>query len=300
VTRVLVLGRNGQLARALAQAAWPDGWRIEFAGRDRLDMLRLERIAPFLAEQDADVVINTAAYTAVDLAETERDAAFQLNDEAPGAVAQFCHTKGALLIHVSTDYVFGGAGTGPYDEDAPISPLSVYGFSKAAGEARALSAAADATVARTSWLMSPDAGFLAAILRRAVQGESLRVVKDQRGNPTLASDLAQALVRVTRDRLRGIGQAGPLHMAGGAEASWFDLAKLAIEAAGLDTPLSPASSIDHVLPAQRPEDSRLSTLRLRQNHGIDMLPWPDWVPDTARIGLRLAASRVETGQQSGG
>lgn len=300
MTRVLVLGREGQLARALATAAWPESWAVQFQGREALDLAQLDRIAPFVADKAPDIVINTAAYTAVDQAEIEPEAACRLNADAPAIMAQTCQQLGALFIHVSTDYVFGATGNGPYAEDAPVSPVNVYGRSKADGETAVLAAASDATVARTAWLMSPDSGFLRAILTRALRGEPLRVVDDQRGSPTRAADLAQALITVSEDRLAGIGQSGLLHVAGPTEATWYDLARCAIESTGLDVELHRTASTDYVLRAQRPRDSRLSTVRLQKNHGIGLPPWLDWVPGTACAGLKSAAKCVGLGQQSGG
>ncbi|MBN8552082.1 MAG: dTDP-4-dehydrorhamnose reductase [Caulobacterales bacterium] len=279
MTRVLVLGRQGQLAQALAATPWPTGWQVDFAGRPDFDLTRIEALSEYLGHARPQVVINTAAYTAVDAAEDHAEAAFRLNAEAPAALAQACHASGRLLIHVSTDYVFGGTGQGPYDEDSTPDPVNLYGRSKAEGEVRTLAACPDATVARTAWLMSPGHGFLAAIMRRAAEGLPLRVVHDQRGNPTLASDLAAALVRVSVDRLAGKGGSGLLHMAGPAEATWFDVARAAVSKLGREIDLQPINSFDYVSKAQRPRDSRLDVMRLQRFHDIKLHPWLDWAAD---------------------
>lgn len=299
MTRVLVLGRRGQLARALASTPWPVGWRVAFAGRDDVDLAGIEAIPEILNQARPDVVINTAAYTAVDAAEDHREAAFTLNAEVPAAVAQACCAAGRLLIHLSTDYVFGGTDEGPYDEAARPDPVNVYGRSKAEGEARTLAACPDATVVRTAWLMSADSGFLATMARRAATGEPLRVVDDQRGNPTLAADLAAALVRVAADRLAGRGAPGLLHMAGPSEATWFDVARAVVATLNPGADLQPISSFDYVSKAQRPRDSRLDVLRLQHIHGIALRPWPEWVAEAARGCHILAASRLEDRHQSG-
>lgn len=301
MTRVLVLGRYGQLARALAATPWPDGWTPAFAGRETLDLTRTERIAPFLAGQGPDVVINTAAFTAVDAAETNEASAFALNAEAPAAIAEACRAQGRLLINLSTDYVFSGDGGAPYAEDAPTAPLNVYGRSKAEGEQRVMAADPDALVVRTAWLLSPRSGFVRAILSRATAGAPLRVVSDQRGNPTQASDLAAALVGIAEKRLSGVGSGGLLHVAGQDPATWFDLAEALARAAG--RPAGSVQAIDsetHISVAVRPRDSRLDVTRLKSVYGITLPGWTAWITETAQLGLIDAAKGVETRQQSGG
>lgn len=301
VTRVLVLGRYGQLARALAATAWPEGWTPAFAGRETVDLSRPERIAPFLAERAPDIVINTAAFTAVDAAETEQTSAFALNADAPAALAGACRAAGRLLIHLSTDYVFSGDGGALYAEDAPTAPLNAYGRSKAEGERRVLAADPDALVVRIAWLLSPQSGFVRAILSRATAGAPLRVVSDQRGNPTRASDLAAALVGIAGKRLSGIGAGGPLHAAGQDSATWFDLAEALALAAG--RPAGSVQAIDsetYRSVAIRPRDSRLDVTRLKSVYGIILPAWTTWITETAQLGLIGAAKGVETRQQSGG
>ena len=301
MTRVLVLGRYGQLARALAATPWPDGWTPAFAGRETLDLTRPKRIAPFLAGQTPDVVINTAAFTAVDAAETDEAAALALNADAPQALAEACLDQGRALIHLSTDYVFSGDGGAPHAEDAPTAPLNVYGRSKAEGEQRVMAANPDALVVRTAWLLSPRSGFVRAILSRATAGAPLRVVSDQRGNPTQASDLAAALVGIAEKRLSGVGSGGLLHVAGQDPATWFDLAEALARAAG--RPAGSVQAIDsetHISVAVRPRDSRLDVTRLKSVYGITLPGWTAWITETAQLGLIGAAKGVETRQQSGG
>lgn len=299
MTRVLVLGRRGQLARALADVRWPDGWTPTFAGRDTLDLLRPETIAPFLDAEAPDVVINTAAYTAVDAAEADPQGAFALNSEAPTALAEACRVGGRLLLHLSTDYVFAGDGGAPYGEEAATGPLNVYGRSKAAGEERVMASDPDAVVARTSWLLSPGSGFVRAILSRLALGETVRVIEDQRGNPTHADDLAQALVALTAARLSGIGSGGLLHMAGPQDASWFDLASAMGEATGRKSHVQPVKSAEYATQAVRPFDSRISVIRLKSVYGIALTPWTAWITETAQLGHIRAQKGVETRQQSG-
>jgi dTDP-4-dehydrorhamnose reductase len=301
VTRVLVLGRFGQLARALAATPWPDGWTPAFAGRETLDLTRPEGIAPLLADQAPDLVINTAAFTAVDAAETDVPAAYALNADAPQALAEACLDQGRALIHLSTDYVFSGDGGAPHAEDAPTAPLNVYGRSKADGEQRVMAANPDALVVRTAWLLSPRSGFVRAILSRATAGAPLRVVSDQRGNPTRASDLAAALADIAGKKLSGVGSGGLLHAAGQDPATWFDLGEALALAAG--RPAGSVQAIDsetHNSVAVRPRDSRLDVTRLKSVYGITLPGWTAWITETAQLGLIGAANGVETRQQSGG
>lgn len=308
MTRLLVLGRDGQLARALAAAAPPPGWTLAFAGRERADLTRPETLAALVRAEAPDVVVNAAAFTAVDQAEREPELAFAVNDLGAGAAAEAAAGAGALLLHLSTDYVFDGRGGAPYGEDDPVAPLQVYGASKAAGEARVLAAAPDAQVVRTSWVVSAHGrNFLAAVLARAAAGEALRVVDDQRGRPTLADDLAQALLAVAAARLAGRGRPGRLHVTNAGEASWHELAAaaLALAAAPDGRPMaaiSPVSTAEYGAAAARPADSRLAGGRLAEAFGLSLRPWREALPAAVEKlgrGLRAAPFGVETGQQSG-
>lgn len=281
MTRVLVLGRSGQLARALAATAWPGGWTPSFAGRETLDLTRQEAIAPFLSAHAPDVVINTAAYTAVDAAETDEAAAFALNADVPAALAEACRAEGRLLIHLSTDYVFPGDGGAPYAEDAPVAPLNIYGRSKAAGERRVLAANPDALVVRTAWLLSRDSGFLRAIHSRLVAGEAVRVVDDQRGSPTFASDLAASLPALVAARWGGTGAGGRLHVAGPRPASWLDLALALARSIGREDAVKCVDSATYGAIAPRPADSRLDVTKLKSVYGISLRPWTVAITETA-------------------
>lgn len=281
MTRVLVLGRNGQLARALAATAWPDGWATAFAGRETLDLTRPEAIAPYLAAQAPDVVINTAAYTAVDAAETEEAAAFALNADAPSVLAEACRAGGRLLIHLSTDYVFSGDGGAPYAEDAPVAPLNVYGRSKAEGERRVLAADPDALIIRTAWLLSRDSGFINAIRSRLLAGETVRVVDDQLGSPTFVRDLAAALPALAAARRAGRGDAGLLHVAGPQQASWLDLAHALALSIDRIEGVKCVDSATYAAIAPRPADSRLDVTKLRSAYGISLRAWTAAITETA-------------------
>ena len=293
MTRVLVVGRRGQLARALAATAWPAGWDVVFAGRETLDLGDLDALDRFLTEAAPEVVINTAAYTAVDRAEAEPELAFHLNAAAPERLARICRASGTSLIQVSTDYVFGATGTGPYSEDDAVGPVNVYGRSKAEGEGRVLAANPDALIVRTAWLLSPGSGFIAAIAGQALHRRPLRVVADQHGNPTRASDLAEALVSLTGTRMAGGRASGVLHVAGPEFASWHEIAVAIMASIDKGVAVSPVATSDYATPAQRPRDSRLNVARLSSIHGMALRPWSEWITETARLGLIAAANRVE-------
>ena len=304
MTRVLVLGRSGQLARTLARATPPNGWTLDFAGRERADLLRPDDLRDLIQAERPDVVINTAAYTAVDRAEAEPVVAYAINANAPQAIAEAAGRAGSVLIHVSTDYVFGGGSGGPFPEVAPVAPLQVYGASKAEGERRVLAADPQAVVVRTAWLLSEMSGFVRAVTSRALAGEPLRVVDDQCGSPTHAADLAAALLTIAERRLAGVGGAGLLHVAGPLEATWHELAGALVGAldagkAKLSAPL-PISSSEYGAPAPRPRDSRLDVTRLKSSWGMELRPWTAWVAETAKVGQSSAPIGVEKGQQSGG
>lgn len=186
---VLVFGRAGQVALALAEAA-PGDLALDFAGRDRCDLLS-EDPAGLIASLAPAGVINASAYTAVDKAETELDAALRLNRYAPAAMARACAALGVPFVHISTDYVFDGDKAAPYEETDPVNPVGAYGRSKAEGEAGVIAAGGAWTIFRTAWVVSPrGANFINTMRRFGAEREVMRVVDDQHGRPTLAADIA--------------------------------------------------------------------------------------------------------------
>ncbi|RZJ77659.1 MAG: dTDP-4-dehydrorhamnose reductase, partial [Brevundimonas sp.] len=191
---ILITGGAGQVGLALQRVAWPDEVVIHAPDRAALDITDPAAVADAFARTPFKAVINAAAYTAVDKAETDRDAAFAVNATAPGLLAQAAADHGAAMLQVSTDYVFDGAKAEPYGEGDATGPLGVYGASKLAGEQAVLAAHPRATVLRTAWVLSPDrANFLKTMLRLAADRPALRVVGDQHGCPTSARDIAAAL-----------------------------------------------------------------------------------------------------------
>jgi dTDP-4-dehydrorhamnose reductase len=283
VIRILVIGLEGQLARSLAVAA-PDRADVEIvcAGRPQVDFLQSETIARALNAIAPDVVINPAAYTAVDQAEEDQAAALQVNATAPGALAEACTTSGVPLIHLSTDYVFDGSKGAPYREDDPVAPLGVYGRTKLEGERRVIAASDRHLVVRTAWVHSPyGRNFVRTMLRLGKEREQLRVVADQRGAPTYAPHLASALLEMVRTVLAGARTSQCVHATNTGETTWFGLAELVFREAarfGYRPPaLEPIASADYPMPAMRPMDSRLDLSRLRQEFGVTLPPWEEGV-----------------------
>ncbi|HYJ82989.1 MAG TPA: dTDP-4-dehydrorhamnose reductase [Allosphingosinicella sp.] len=279
--RILVTGREGQLARSLVErsAAFP-GLSLRAVGRPGLDLERPDSIAAAVAAAAPDVVVNAAAYTAVDQAEDEPERAFRINGAAAGEVAAAARRAGARMIQVSTDYVFDGTGEGAYAESAPTSPLGVYGRSKLEGELRVAEANPDHVVLRTAWVYSPHGrNFVRTMLGAAAGRDELNVVADQRGSPTAAGDLADgilALAAAWRERPR-LGLGGTYHLAGTGEASWFDFATAIFEEAGrhgLPTAaVRPIRTADWPTRAARPANSVLDSGRFAADFGYRAPPW---------------------------
>jgi dTDP-4-dehydrorhamnose reductase len=281
--RIVVLGANGQLGRALLDV--PGIEMIGLVRRD-LDLTSRTAIRDRLLTLHPDLVVNAAGYTAVDRAESEVDLAFAVNRDGAGYVADVCALLDIPLIHVSTDYVFDGTKPAPYTEDDTPNPLSVYGASKAAGEERVLSHKR-AAVVRTSWLFGlVGANFVKTILHLAQSQRELRVVADQRGCPTSATDLAIALTALGRRMLADSRLAGIFHYAGAEPVSWHDFAAAILEAA---TPrlsqvprLIAIPTSGYPQAATRPHNSVLACCRLA---GLG-LPPVSWRPALDALVMR--------------
>ena len=272
--RLLILGSKGQLGRELLARCQPPGHSAVGVDIDECDITDPAAVDHWLSESEADAVINCAAWTRVDAAETEVDAAYRANATGPRVLAARCEAAGALLIHISTDFVFDGTATAPVDENATPHPLSVYGASKLAGEEEVRRGCRRHQVVRTAWLYG-QAGpnFVLTILRLAGERDRLRVVSDQRGSPTWTGHLAPALLRLVE---RGVP--GTYHLTNSGETSWHGFAEAVIAEAGRTTPVDPISTAEYPTPAARPAYSVLS------NRAWSLLgepPLPDW-----RDGLR--------------
>lgn len=293
--KLLLLGGNGQVGRELRRSLWPLG-EIVAATRDGVgahvaaDFEAPETLAALVREVRPDVVVNAAAYTAVDKAEDDADAAFRINAEAPAAIAGACVDIDALLIHYSTDYVFDGSARRPYREDDATAPLGVYGASKLAGEQAIRASGARHAILRTAWVYaSHGRNFLLTMLRLAGERDELRVVADQIGTPTSAAWIADATAELIQ---HGVTDAGIWHLVASGQTSWHGFAGAIVEdahALGLLARMpkvTPIATTDFPTPAQRPANSVLDTTRLRDDFGI--VP-PDW-RDGLRATLRDMAS----------
>lgn len=265
--RPLIAGGTGLLGHALRRV-FPGAFSFRF------DVTRLGACRAALGSVRPAVVINAAAYSAVDRAEAEPAAASAVNEQGAANLALACRDLGAGLVHLSTDYVFDGRADRPYLESDRPRPLGVYGASKLAGERAVATILPGALIVRASWLFGPGkTNFVAKILDKARQGEGLRVVDDQRGCPTYTLDLAAAIRSLIEGGLHGL-----FHVAGAGEATWFDLTRTALEAAGLDPGLvRPIKTGDLDLAAQRPAYSVLDCRRYATATGRTMPPWEESV-----------------------
>jgi dTDP-4-dehydrorhamnose reductase len=292
--RILVAGAQGQLARALREAAATVGdVAVTVAGRPTLDVTDAASIARALDAAAPDLVVNAAAYTAVDKAETEVEAALAINRHGAGALAQAAAERICPIIHVSSDYVFDGEKAEPYTESDPTNPLGAYGRSKLAGELAVAAANPHHIVLRTAWLYDASGhNFLNTILRLAKARPQLDVVADQHGSPTYAPHLARAILVIARQLERGAGPPawGIYHATSRGETTWhgFASAIVASGAARLGTPrvrVLPITAAQYPLPARRPANSRLDCSKLACAFGVRL---PTWQQGLAACFARLA------------
>jgi dTDP-4-dehydrorhamnose reductase len=280
VLTILVAGRAGQVARALSDADIPAGVEIVALGRPDLDLLDPASIDRAMNRVSPDVVINAAAYTAVDQAEADVANAFALNADGAAYLAKAAAARGAPILHLSTDYVFDGSKSGPYVETDPVAPLGVYGASKLAGEQAVAAANSNHFILRTAWVYSPvGKNFVKTMLRLAETRDELGVVADQIGNPTSAADIAAGLVAVGRRITSDPAGAAPgiYHMTAAGEASWADFAEAIFAAsAALDGPSARVNRIgssEFPTPVKRPANSRLDCSRLSAVFGVTLPAW---------------------------
>jgi dTDP-4-dehydrorhamnose reductase len=280
---ILVTGGSGQLATALSEAAAPHGLTVHRVGRPALDFDRPASIAEVFAAAAPSLVVNAAAYTAVDAAEDDAAAAYRANRDGPAELARLCNAAGIPLIHVSTDYVFDGRKGAPYVETDATAPQGVYGASKLAGEQAVLAGCSRAIVLRTSWVYSPGGkNFVRTMLAAGQRNSTLRVVADQTGCPTSSLDLAEAILGVA-ERLIDDGwqsrYAGIYHAAGAGATTWHELARATFEAAarhGQTVPtVVPITTDEWPTKARRPPDSRLDCAKLAAVFGLRLPPWRD-------------------------
>jgi len=270
---ILVFGETGQVARELA--AHPG---VTCLGRDQADLSDPAACAAAILAAEPDAVINAAAYTAVDLAETEEPLATVINGQSPGIMARVCAGLEIPFVHISTDYVFDGSGTDPWRPGDATGPLGAYGRSKLAGEQAIAAAGGTWAVLRTSWVVSAHGNnFVRTMLRLGAQRDALSIVADQIGGPTPARDIAVACLNMAKTLGSEPEKGGVYHFAGSPDVSWAAFAREIFARAGLTCAVSDIPSADYPTPAARPRNSRLDCSDFESNFGLKR---PDW-----RVGL---------------
>ena len=296
--RITVTGHSGQVVLAMLERA-PQSASVTALGRPELDLEHTQTIVPAILASRPDIVVNAAAYTAVDLAESQEKTAQQVNGTAAGEVAQAAARLGVPVIQISTDYVFDGTLERPYREDDPVGPISAYGRSKLGGERAVAAATGNHAILRTAWIYSPfGKNFVKTMLRLAETRNEVGVVADQVGSPTSALDIADTVFAVARNlvarpddpALRGI-----FHMGAQGQAVWADVAEAIFaereRLGGAAVRVKRIATSDYPTPARRPANSRLDSSRLAEIHQIELPQWQD--------ALSTCVRRLLTSQQTG-
>ena len=278
---VLIFGQTGQVARELARLV-PDA---VFLGRDKADLSDPAACAAAIHAHRPSAVINAAAWTAVDKAESEEPAAMAVNGDSPGAMARACAERGVPFVHISTDYVFDGSGERPWQPDDATGPLGAYGRTKLAGENAVRAAGGTYAILRTSWVFSAHgANFVKTMLRLGAERDRLTIVGDQVGGPTPAADIAAACVTIATSLQADPGLSGTYHFSGDPDVSWADFARAIFADAGLSPEVVDIPTSAYPTPAKRPGNSRMDCSTTRAAFGIAR---PDW-----HAGLRAVLSEL--------
>lgn len=292
----IVVGKSGQLARALARRSSPRDWTLRFCDRSELNLADPRAAQAAIETARPDIVINAAAYTAVDAAETDEAHANRVNGYGPAALALACANIGAGLVHVSTDYVFDGETSGRHAVDAPRNPQSAYGRSKALGETKILESDANAAIVRTSWVYSADGvNFVRTMLKLAETNDEVAVVHDQVGSPTWATDLADAVLVMAQQLVqRPYNVRGVFHFAGGGEATWALFAEAIFEDARARG--WPTATVKRITTAELPRPAKRPA-----NSLLDLQPFEtafDLTPRHWRDALSLCMNEIAEKQTS--
>lgn len=289
--RITVTGQSGQVVLSMLERA-PQGVTVTALGRPELDLEQLGSIGPAIVATRPDLVVNTAAFTAVDLAESEEATAQTVNGVAAGKVARATAALGVPIIQISTDYVFDGSLDRPYREEDPVGPISAYGRSKLAGEEAVAAATPNHAILRTAWVYSPfGKNFVKTMLRLVEARDEVGVVADQSGCPTSALDIADAVFAVAHNLVQRPTEAalrGVFHMGAQGEAVWADVAEAIFtereRLGGTSVRVKRIATADYPTPAKRPENSRLDSSRLATAHGVRL---PHWQASLASCVRRL-------------
>ena len=276
--KILVFGASGQIGREVCRATWPPRYAILPLDRKAVDITKSAAVSAMLARETPDLVINLAAYTAVDRAESEPEVAWAANCVGAAHIAGACDESATPLVHLSTDYVFDGRKTGPYREEDAVGPLGVYGRSKEAGERAVRAAVARHMILRTAWVFGAyGANFVKTMLRLAAERPVLRVVADQRGCPTAAAAIAAALMVIAAHIERGKAKWGTYHFVGAGATSWHSFAQAIFDQAAPQLAacpqVEPITTEQYPTPARRPMNSVLDCRKIEEVFGISSPPW---------------------------
>ncbi len=287
--RLLIFGKTGQVARSLADLCDSKGIDAEFLGRDQADLTDPAACAAAIHESNADIIINAAAYTAVDQAETNQQTAHLVNAISPTEMARAAAKKRVPFLHISTDYVFDGSGTKPWCEDDPVAPQSAYGSTKLAGETGIQAAGGDHVILRTAWVFSAyGANFVKTMCRVGAERDKLSVVDDQRGGPTPAAAIAEALLTIARAFVAGKGTSGIYHLTGSPAVSWADFADAIFDGEDVRPEITRIPTSDYPTPAKRPANSVLDCAKIKRCYGIGQ---PDWQAGLQDVLQELKAEK---------
>lgn len=295
--RVLVTGGTGQVGTELLQRVWPDDVELIAPTRSELDLTDCEGIEEYISTGDFAAVVNSGAYTAVDKAESDVLTAWKVNALAPAAIAAASKRRGIPIVHISTDYVFDGSKIEPYVEDDPVAPLGVYGASKEAGEQAVRTGNPRHVILRTAWVFSPHgANFVKTMLRLGAERTELRVVDDQRGSPTAAADIAEAIKTIVLRQLSDFGApAGTYQFVNAGDATWCEFARQIFDDAASPGKAAPKvtgiPTSEYPTPARRPRNSCLSVEAIKRDFDVAPRPWREALKSTLK--LLLSESRAE-------
>lgn len=267
--KILILGRTGQVGFELRRTLAPLG-PITAPGRDELDLTNEQAVADYLAQTQPNLIVNAAAWTAVDAAETQQAEAKRLNADLPKQLVEYAKANNSRLVHYSSDYVYPGTGTTPWQETSRTGPLSVYGQTKLKGDEAIQQSEADYLIFRTSWVYSARGNnFMKTMLRLTESKTELNIVADQIGAPTPARLIAQVTALAIHSKL----EAGLYHLAPTGETSWQDFAKEIFHLAGKNTKVNSIPTSDYPTPATRPLNSRMDVTKLQQTLNIQLSDW---------------------------